>query len=97
MVTEFDRASERLIVDGLRAELDPTTRIVGEEGTDTVGTSGVRWLIDPIDGTTNFLYDLPGYAVSIAALDDDGTAGRRRVRPGHRRAVHGDRRRRGAR
>ena len=36
------------------------------------GTSGVRWLIDPIDGTTNFLYGLPGWGVSIAAADDDG-------------------------
>lgn len=66
MVTEFDRASERLIVDGIRAAR-PDDAIVGEEGTDTAGTSGVSWLIDPIDGTTNFLYGLPGYAVSIAA------------------------------
>jgi myo-inositol-1(or 4)-monophosphatase len=68
MVTEFDRASERLIVDRLhRARPDDT--IVGEEGTDHTGSSGVSWLVDPIDGTTNFLYDLPGYAVSIAAAD----------------------------
>ena len=72
IVTEFDRASERLIVDGLRAAR-PDDALVGEEGTDSAGTSGVRWLIDPIDGTTNFLYDLPGYAVSIAAPTDDGT------------------------
>jgi myo-inositol-1(or 4)-monophosphatase len=71
VVTEFDRASERLIVDGLTAAR-PDDAVIGEEGTDTVGESGVRWLIDPIDGTTNFLYDLPGYAVSIAALDVDG-------------------------
>ncbi|MEY2402025.1 MAG: monophosphatase, partial [Ilumatobacteraceae bacterium] len=70
VVTEFDRASERLIVVGLRAER-PDDAVVGEEGTDDVGESGVRWLIDPIDGTTNFQYDLPGYAVSIAALDGD--------------------------
>jgi myo-inositol-1(or 4)-monophosphatase len=70
VVTEFDRASERLIVDGLRAER-PDDAIIGEEGTDAAGASAVRWLIDPIDGTTNFLYDLPGYAVSIAALVDD--------------------------
>ena len=71
VVTEFDRASERMIVEGLRAER-PNDALVGEEGTDSAGASGVRWLIDPIDGTTNFLYDLPGYAVSIAALDHDG-------------------------
>ncbi len=70
VVTEFDRASERLIVDGLTAAR-PDDSVIGEEGTDTTGASGIRWLIDPIDGTTNFLYDLPGYAVSIAALDGD--------------------------
>ncbi len=70
VVTEFDRASERLIVDGLHAER-PDDAVVGEEGTNAAGASGVRWLIDPIDGTTNFLYDLPGYAVSIAALTEN--------------------------
>jgi myo-inositol-1(or 4)-monophosphatase len=75
VVTEFDRASERLIVDGLRAER-PDDAVVGEEGTDSAGASGIRWLIDPIDGTTNFQYDLPGYGVSIAALrDGDALAG----------------------
>ena len=71
MVTQFDTASERMIVDGLRARR-PTDGIVGEEGTDDPGTSGIRWLIDPIDGTTNFFYGLPGYAVSIAACDEKG-------------------------
>jgi myo-inositol-1(or 4)-monophosphatase len=70
VVTEFDRASERLIVQGLSAAR-PDDAVIGEEGTDAAGASGVRWLIDPIDGTTNFLYDLPGWAVSIAALVDD--------------------------
>jgi len=70
VVTEFDRAAEQLIVAGLAAER-PDDAVVGEEGTDSAGASGVRWLIDPIDGTTNFLYDLPGYAVSIAAVIDD--------------------------
>jgi myo-inositol-1(or 4)-monophosphatase len=70
IVTEFDRASERLIVDGLAAER-PDDAVIGEEGTDAAGVSGIRWLIDPIDGTTNFQYDLPGYAVSIAALSVD--------------------------
>ena len=72
VVTEFDRASERLIVEGLRAER-PEDALVGEEGTDSAGASGIRWLIDPIDGTTNFQYDLPGYAVSIAALSHDSS------------------------
>lgn len=72
MVTEFDAASERLIVDGIRLAR-PDDAIVGEEGTDSPGTSGVRWLIDPIDGTTNYLYGLAGYAVSIAAADAGGS------------------------
>jgi myo-inositol-1(or 4)-monophosphatase len=71
MVTEYDRASEALIVGELRRHR-PDDAIVGEEGTDRAGTSGITWLIDPIDGTTNFLYGLPGYAVSIAAQDEDG-------------------------
>lgn len=72
MVTEFDRASERLIADRLH-RARPDDAVVGEEGTDRVGTSGVHWLVDPIDGTTNYLYGLPGYAVSIAAADEHGT------------------------
>lgn len=69
LVTEFDRASERRIVDGILA-VRPSDGIVGEEGTGVVGTSGVDWVIDPIDGTTNFVYGLPGYAVSVAAAVD---------------------------
>lgn len=72
MVTEFDKANEALIVGGILASR-PHDAIVGEEGTDTAGTSGVYWLIDPIDGTTNFLYGLPGWAVSIAAGTSEGT------------------------
>jgi myo-inositol-1(or 4)-monophosphatase len=69
VVTEFDRASERLIVEGI-TRARPHDALMGEEGATATGTSGIEWLIDPIDGTTNFLYDLPGYAVSIAALAD---------------------------
>jgi myo-inositol-1(or 4)-monophosphatase len=71
MVTEFDRASEKLIVEGLR-ERRPLDAIVGEEGASVAGTSGITWYIDPIDGTTNFLYDLPAWAVSIGAEDSNG-------------------------
>jgi len=70
-VTEFDHASEALIVERLRIER-PDDGIVAEEGTADLGTTGVQWVIDPIDGTTNFLYDLPLYSVSIAAQDDEG-------------------------
>lgn len=71
MVTEYDRASERLIVSALR-QIRPDDAIIGEEGAAVDGTSGVHWLIDPIDGTTNFFYGLPGYAVSVAACDEAG-------------------------
>jgi myo-inositol-1(or 4)-monophosphatase len=69
VVTATDRASERLIVDGIRAAR-PDDAILGEEGTSDAGTSGVRWVIDPLDGTTNFLYGLPAFAVSIAVEVD---------------------------
>ena len=69
MVTEMDRASERLIVDGLLASR-PHDGVLGEEGADHAGTSGVRWVIDPLDGTTNYLYGFPGFNVSIAAEVD---------------------------
>ena len=72
VVTEYDRASEELIVAGLRSAR-PHDAIIGEEGTDTPGDSGIEWLIDPIDGTTNFLYDLPGWGVSIAARSEADT------------------------
>ncbi len=66
MVTAVDRASEELIV-GRLLGARPDDGVLGEEGASRAGTSGVRWVVDPIDGTTNFLYGLPSYAVSIAA------------------------------
>jgi myo-inositol-1(or 4)-monophosphatase len=69
MVTEMDRAAEAHIVTGLLGAR-PDDGLLGEEGTDRSGTSGVRWIVDPLDGTTNYLYALPGYAVSIAAEVD---------------------------
>lgn len=75
VVTEVDRASELLIRELLHARR-PDDAIVGEEGDDVAGSSGVRWIVDPIDGTVNFLYGLPDYAVSIAAeLDGEVVAG----------------------
>jgi len=69
MVTEMDRGAERLIVDSLLGGR-PDDGVLGEEGADRAGTSGVRWVIDPLDGTTNYLYRHPGFAVSIAAEHD---------------------------
>lgn len=69
VVTEADRAVEALIRSRLTA-LRPDDAILGEEGDDRPGTSGVRWVVDPIDGTVNYLYGLPDCAVSIAAEVD---------------------------
>ncbi|MEO7556722.1 MAG: inositol monophosphatase family protein, partial [Acidimicrobiales bacterium] len=59
----------RLIVDRILEQRSDDAIIV-EEGADTAGTSGVSWLVDPIDGTTNFLYGFPGFAASIGAEVD---------------------------
>lgn len=72
VVTAVDTASEALIVRRL-LEARPDDGVLGEEGAETEGTSGVRWVVDPIDGTVNFLYGLPAYAVSIAAEVDGRT------------------------
>lgn len=69
VVTAVDRASEELIVSRLLAAR-PDDGVLGEEGGTRPGRGGVRWLVDPIDGTVNFLYGLPAYAVSIAAEVD---------------------------
>jgi myo-inositol-1(or 4)-monophosphatase len=69
VVTAVDTATERLIVERLTAAR-PTDAVLGEEGAAQQGGSGVRWIVDPIDGTVNFLYGVPAYAVSIAAEVD---------------------------
>lgn len=69
VVTETDRASERLIVDGIRAAR-PDDAILAEEGTADAGTSGVRWIVDPLDGTTNFLFGVPAFGPAIAVEVD---------------------------
>jgi len=69
VVTEADRASEALIRDHIRA-VRPEDGFLGEEGDDVASGTGVRWIVDPIDGTVNFLYGIPQYAVSIAAERD---------------------------
>ncbi|MFF7155196.1 inositol monophosphatase family protein [Streptomyces sp. NPDC008139] len=75
VVTEMDIAAEKLItsyISGLR----PDDGVLGEEGASSEGTSGVRWVIDPLDGTVNYLYGLPSWAVSIAAeVDGEAVAG----------------------
>lgn len=68
-VTKFDQATEEMIVARLRRER-PDDSIVGEEGANHRGTSAYEWHIDPIDGTVNFVYDLPGWCTSIGVLHD---------------------------
>jgi len=66
VVTAVDRDTERLVVARLLAAR-PDDGVLGEEGAARAGTSAVRWVVDPIDGTVNFLYGLPWFAVSVAA------------------------------
>ncbi|MBO9567260.1 MULTISPECIES: inositol monophosphatase family protein [Cellulomonas] len=70
VVTAMDLASEDLVRRTL-ARLRPDDAVLGEEGGSTAGTSGVTWVVDPIDGTVNYLYGLPAYAVSVAAVAGD--------------------------
>jgi len=67
IVTQMDIAAERLLRERL-ASLRPNDSILGEEGNDVHGTSGITWVLDPIDGTVNYLYGLPHYGVSVAAV-----------------------------
>ncbi|MET9950577.1 inositol monophosphatase family protein [Streptomyces sp. NPDC006339] len=72
VVTEMDIAAEKLIT-GFLAEHRPQDGMLGEEGASSAGTSGIRWIVDPLDGTVNYLYGLPTWAVSIAAERDGET------------------------
>ena len=72
IVTEMDRRSEEL-ARRLLAELRPDDGFVGEEGTERASRSGITWLVDPIDGTVNYLYDNGEYAASVAAVLGDAT------------------------
>ena len=70
LVTDLDHASDRLILEMLGSRR-PDDAILTEESGIANGTSGGCWIVDPIDGTTNFVYDHPPYTVSIAAAVDD--------------------------
>jgi len=70
IATEFDEAAEAHVV-GLIRELRPDDAIIGEEGTADDGTSGYAWYVDPIDGTTNYVYDQPAWSNSVAIARDD--------------------------
>jgi myo-inositol-1(or 4)-monophosphatase len=70
VVTVMDRRSEELLHQLIHAAR-PDDGILGEEGADVSGTSGLTWVVDPIDGTVNYLYEVPAYAVSVAVVVGD--------------------------
>jgi myo-inositol-1(or 4)-monophosphatase len=71
LVSEADLAAEKAIR-AVLAEACPDDAVMGEEGADTPGTSGRRWIVDPLDGTINYLYGLHAWCVSVAC---EGLAG----------------------
>lgn len=66
VVTQMDRAAEEHLVSLLLGER-PDDGLLGEEGGERAGSSGVRWIVDPLDGTTNYLYGIPLWSVSVGA------------------------------
>lgn len=71
MVSDADRDAEAVLERTLRAAR-PDDAITGEEGLQAPGTSGLSWLVDPLDGTVNFLYGIPHWCVSVACSDERG-------------------------
>jgi myo-inositol-1(or 4)-monophosphatase len=69
--TQMDHESEKLIVNAILSAR-PDDGIIGEEGANRSGNSGYTWVIDPIDGTVNYLYGIPGWCISIAIKDEVG-------------------------
>jgi len=72
LVSYVDKEAERQLVEGL-TELLPEAGFIAEEGTSTKIGEQFNWIIDPLDGTTNFLHGLPVYSVSIALEEKNGT------------------------
>ena len=72
VVTEMDKASEEL-VKGYLATHRPGDGLLGEEGAQVQSSTGITWIVDPIDGTVNYLYQLPGWNISIAAQHEGVT------------------------
>jgi myo-inositol-1(or 4)-monophosphatase len=70
-VSDADRAAERTLVAALRTAR-PDDAIIGEEGARETGASGLAWVLDPLDGTVNYLYGFPGWCVSVACEDPEG-------------------------
>jgi myo-inositol-1(or 4)-monophosphatase len=72
LVSDADRDSERFLIE-LISLARPDDGFVGEEGASRESTSGLRWIIDPLDGTVNYLYGIPVWSVSVAVEDSAGT------------------------
>lgn len=70
-VSDADRAAEQILVELITGER-PDDGLLGEEGADRPTRSGIRWVLDPLDGTVNYLYQLDNFSVSVAAEDGDG-------------------------
>jgi myo-inositol-1(or 4)-monophosphatase len=73
LVSDADREAERVVRELLERER-PEDGLLAEEGSHSEAASGRRWLVDPLDGTVNFLYEFPAWAVSVALEDADGLA-----------------------
>jgi myo-inositol-1(or 4)-monophosphatase len=71
LVSQADREAEDA-VRAVLADRRPQDAVLGEESGARAGSTGVRWVVDPIDGTTNYLYGRPDWAVSVAAMGEDG-------------------------
>jgi myo-inositol-1(or 4)-monophosphatase len=72
MVSEVDRDAEAAVARVL-ASRRPDDEVLGEEGTARPGSSGIKWVVDPLDGTTNFLFGIPQFSVSVAAEVEGAT------------------------
>lgn len=73
LVSQADIETERMIR-AMLAERRPDDAVMGEEGDDLPGTTGLRWVVDPLDGTIDFLYGIPQWSVSVAVEDAAGAA-----------------------
>ena len=73
MVSDADRDAEA-VIEGILLGERPADGLLAEEGATSAATSGRRWVVDPLDGTTNYLYGFPAWAVSIALEDAEGGA-----------------------
>ncbi len=95
LVSEADMLAERAIRE-LLARRRPGDGFVGEEGGREDSESGLSWVVDPLDGTVNFLFGIPQWCVSVAVRDSSGAIAGARIRPRPPRAVHGHEVRAGA-